>query len=450
LASRCLPLLSLPILLLCGCAGPVKVGDGRLEPSLLGPTGLSEDSARLASDKTLLTLEDAYALAVERTERLALKAEDQEQASALTLQAVGKVLPHLSLLGSKNFVSDGTLPLPSGPASPSTSLSLNATQTLFTGLDEVAGLSAASANRDLQRSGFRHEAGRLLLDVARAFYTVLQLEESLQTKQISRELTEQILAQLKRWQAVGRSRNSEVLSTQAQLSRLSAETKETQNQLAQAREEFASLAGIPSDRKLVAETSVPRPVQAMGELETRMETRADVQAAKASVGIAEALLLQAHGRHLPSLAAQGNYVLHREGSSVPEWNILLTAQFPFLEGGETLGAEKEMASQKRQAQMRLEETRRRGLQEIRQAYQSLSNSIDESDAYQKALEASEAEYKAVSADYRNSLTTNLEVLRTLNSLQDVKDNYVRAKYRTLADQVWLGVATGELPKIGNR
>lgn len=440
-----LPLALLILVSLYGCAAPVKVGDGRIEPSLAGMTGLPEDAAKTAATQEALSLWDTYALAVERTERLALKAEDMEQAGAKTLQSAGKMLPHLSLQGSKTFTSDGTLPS-GGSTNPSASLSLNATQTLFTGLDEVAGISASSANADFHRASSRHEAGRLLLDVSRVFYSVLQLEESLKTKEASRELTERILAQLKNWQAVGRTRNSEVLSTQAQLSRLSAETRETQNQLTQAREELAGLTGVPVDQKFADQSSAAAPSSDLTLLEKKVEVRADVLAAKASVGLADALLLQAHGRNLPSLSAQGNYFLHREGSSVPEWNVLLTANLPFLEGGETLGVEKEMASRKRQAEMALGEARRLGLQEVRQAYQSLVNSIGEAEAYQKALEASEAEYKAVSADYRNSLTTNLEVLRTLNSLQDVKDNYSRARFRALTDQVWLGVATGDLPK----
>jgi len=430
---------------LYGCAAPVRVGDGRLETPLLRATGLKEEDARKASEAPSLTLWDAYALAVERTERLALKAEDEEQAGAKTLQSAGKMLPHLSLQGSKNFTSDGTVPL-GGSTSPSTSLSLNATQTLFTGLDEVAGISASGANADLQRHSLRQEAGRLLLDLARDFYAVLQLEESLQTKQASRELTERILTQLKNWQAMGRTRNSEVLSTQAQLSRLSAEMQEAQNQLTQVRESLAARAGIPAEQKLVSNESATSPSRTMGETESLAPSRPDVLSAKASLGVADALLLQAHGRHLPSLSAQGNYVLHKEGSSVPEWNVLLTAKLPFLEGGETLGAEQEAASKKRQAEMRLSQALREGRQEIRQAYQSLVSSLGEAEAYRTALEVSEAEYKAVSADYRNSLTTNLEVLRTLSSLQDVKDNYVRSKYQALTDQVWLGVATGELPK----
>jgi outer membrane protein len=433
---------------LSGCA-TVQVGDGQVEKPLERVTGITTDNLQKAASKSELNLWDVYALAVERTERLASKVEDNEQAAAQSLQAVGAVLPHVFLNGSKNFQSSNYIGSGSPSSNiPNTSLYLSGTQTLLTGLDEVAGLTGAQANSDFQRHQLRNESVRLLLDVARSFYAVLQTEESLKSKQASKESTEKILAQLKNWQAVGRSRASEVLSTQAQLARLNAEIEEAQNNLAQARESLAALASLKPEQNFKSEEAYSIPSYSLPDAQAKMDSRPDVKAAQAGVGVADAFLLQAHGGHLPSLSVQGNYYLQKDGGSpAPEWNLLLVGSLPLFSGGEVVARERLMSSRKRQSEMQLSRTKREANEEIRQAYQSLVSSIQSTDAYHKAMEAGEAEYKAVTADYRNSLTTNLEVLRTLNALEETKDNYARAKYQTLFNQIWLGVATGELPKI---
>jgi outer membrane protein len=174
-----------------------------------------------------------------------------------------------------------------------------------------------------------------------------------------------------------------------------------------------------------------------------------VKAAISNVALADASLLQAHGEHLPTLAVQGTYYLQRDGgSSTPDWNAQLVASLPLFEGGQIIAQEDQAASKKRQAEMQLSLTHRSALDDIREAYKSLLESMGETDAYQKAEQAYEQAYQDVMHDYKLNLTTNLELLQTMTSLENTKISYIKAKYQTLYDQVWLGVATGALPKIG--
>lgn len=446
----------LSLALLCGCSSaPVKVDDGRIEKPLVRATGFSTEDLEKIKNKSTWSLWDVYTLAVERTSSLANAAENIEQADAQGFQAIGAVLPQISLAGSKsyqatNYVGPGASSV-LGSGIPGASLYLTGTQTILTGLNEIAGIAGAQATKDFQEYSLRDRANTLLLDIARTYYSALELEETLQSKQTSLELTEKILAQLKNWQAVGRSRASEVLSAQAQLSRLSADILGVRNQLIQAREQLTTLSRVKADQPLRSEETYSIPSFALSEVEPKVEDLPVVKAARASVGIADAYLIQAHGGHAPSLSVQGNYYLDKEGGfPSPEWNVQLIASLPLFQGGQVVAQERIMASRKRQAEMVLARTRRSARGDIRESYQSLVNCIEETEAYRKALEAAEAEYKAVTADYRNSLVTNLEVLRTLDSLEETKTNYARAKYQALYNQIWLGVATGELPKTSEK
>jgi len=97
--------------------------------------------------------------------------------------------------------------------------------------------------------------------------------------------------------------------------------------------------------------------------------------------------------------------------------------------------------------MALTLSRRTAFDDVREAYKSLVASISETDAYQKAVDAYQADYDAVLHDYKLNLTTNLQLLQTMTSLETTQISYIKAKYQTLYDQIWLKVATGELPKM---
>lgn len=439
------------VVILSGCAeAPVKVGEGKIEPTLRQVTGLSENAADAAAQKAQMNLWDVYALAVKRTETLASGAENVEQAKAQNRQAIGAWLPQIYLNDTFSRQSSDYIvgpPLTTPPLD--NSLSLSGAETLLGGLNQVAAIQGAGANIDLQNYNLQNQSRLLLLNTANAFYNVLALEESVQALQASQELNEKTLEVEKQWQRMGRSRTADVSNTQAQLMQILADLESDKNQLVQARETLATLANIKPDQALVSEESYATPTFSQDQAESKVEERPDVKAAISNVALADASLLQAHGEHLPTLAVQGTYYLQRDGgSSTPDWNAQLVASLPLFEGGQIIAQEDQAASKKRQAEMQLSLTHRSALDDIREAYKSLLESMGETDAYQKAEQAYEQAYQDVMHDYKLNLTTNLELLQTMTSLENTKISYIKAKYQTLYDQVWLGVATGALPKIG--
>lgn len=441
-------------LFLSGCAAPVIVGDGKIEKPLEQVTGLTTDDVTKASQKTKLNLWDVYALAVERTEILASGAENIEQAKAQSQQAIGAWLPQIYLNGSKGWQSNSFVGSSNGFANststvPSTALYLSGAETILTGLNQVAAVQGAQATINFQNYSLKTAAANLLSNVSQAFYNVLQLQDALLTQQGTRDLTEKTLEQQKSWQAIGRAQKSDVLSTLAQLAQVDANLTSSQDQLIQAREALAVLADIKPGTNLQSDDEDFKAASySLEDALAKIESRPDVKSAAASVEIADAFLLQAHGQHLPSLAAQGSYYLDKEGSSPsPEWTVQLVASLPLFEGGQILAQERAAISKKRQAELQLSLTRRDAAEQIRQVYQSLTDSIQEMDAFQKAEDAAQAAYDAVLHDYRLSLTTNLQVLTALNTLETTKESFVKARYQVLGDQVALGIATGDLPKI---
>jgi outer membrane protein len=437
--------------LLGGCAeAPVKVGDNHVEQSLQDVTGLTTDDVQKAAQKSSMDLWDVYALAVKHTEVLASSAENVEQAKAQNSQALGAWLPQIYLgdtyAGQSSQYITGSASSLFAP--PDNSFYLSGAETILSGLNQVAALQGASANIDVQNYNLRNQSRQLLLNVANAFYNVLALEEAATAYDKSKELNEQTLEIEKKWQKMGRSRTADVSNTQAQLAQVLADIENTKTQLVQARENLSTLANIGADQPLASEETYAVPAYTAQDAEAKVDIRPDVKAAQSNVTVADAQLLQAHGEHLPTLAVTGQYFLQKDGGSpTADWNLQLVASLPLFEGGQIVAQEDSAASKKRQAEMQLSLTRRTAFDDVRQAYKSLIQSAGQADAYQKAVDAYESAYQDVLHDYKLNLTTNLELLQTMTSLENTQINYVKAKYQTLYDQVWLKVATGELPKM---
>ncbi len=439
-----------------GCAeAPVKVGDDHVEKSLQEVTGLSTEDVEKASQKTTLNLFDVYALAVKHTETLATSTENVEQAKAQNAQALGAALPQIYLNGTKTWfpstesIGHGTSNVLADPVNDT--IYFSAAETILNGLTEPAALEGAEANIDYQNYNLRYQSQQLLLNVANAFYNVLALEESLQALEKSRDLNEQTLELEKKWQVMGRSRTADVSNTQAQLMQVLADLENDKYQLAQARETLATLANLPPDQQLASEEAYSTPAYSVENAEAKVENRPEVKAAAASVVVADAQLLAAHGQHLPTILAEGDYYLDYDKTvDIPTWSVELMASLPIFEGGQVVAQEDAAASKKRQAEMQLSLLRRTATDDIREAYKSLVESIGETDAYQKADQAYEQDYQDVLHDLKLNLTTNLELLQVMTSLETTEVSYIKAKYQALYDQIWLEVAIGELPKMENK
>jgi len=435
---------------LSGCAeAPIRMGEPQVEKPLEQVSGVTTADLEKSSQKTELNLWDVYNLSVKHTEDLASKYENIIQSNAQSGEAIASILPQITVnekkaVQSTNFIVGTYNPL----FQQANSIYLTGTETILSGFNQIAALQGAQAQTDQNHHLFQQEARNLLLSVAKSFYAALQAQDALQSKQEIQKLTQEVLKQEQQWKAIGRSRDSDVLSVEAQLAQLTGDLENAQNQLTQSREALVVLAALKPDQPLKSEETAIAPLSNLQDVETKVDGRSDVLAAKAGVDLADAQLLQAHGLHAPTLSVQGQYYLQNDGASpTADWNLQLMASLPIFDGGNSFEQENSAGSKKRQAELQYSLTRRQALEDIREAYQSLTSSLIQVDAYNKALDAAHKEYDAVEHDRRLALNTELDVLNALTSLQNAQNNYNQAKYQALVNWIWLGVATGDLPKI---
>jgi outer membrane protein len=393
---------------------------------------------------------DSFRAALGRSEALGERLELIVQAEERRKQAVGGILPSVSVLGSYLVRDSGGGSL-SGSISPTTQpfARVTAVQPLFQGFRELAAVRQAGQRIEETRESRRHAVTLLYVDVAEAFETVLTLEADRRSLDAQAELTRRRIAELRSRARIGRSRASEVLELEVSLASLEAERDALGARIGTARESWAFLTGLPAATALRDDATPPPAPAPLETYLARVEARPDVLAASRGVEAAGEGIAVARGAHLPSVDAQGNYYLKRTGVlSDAKWDVALTATLPIFSGGVIQSQVREARSVQAQAELGRERAKRLAEQEIRTYYETLQASRLQLAALERAAELSTRNYDEQSREYRLGLVTNLNVLAALTSSQEILRALDRARRTTRLDLLRLEAAAALRPGAG--
>lgn len=425
-------------------------------------TGITEDDVAAARAAKELALFDAFALSVFNTETMTIEGENSVQAALQREQAITSFLPRLSLKANKAFPEQKK----NYTSLARSAVSLNARLPLVTGLDEASRIKATVSGVKLREIELYNGAGRLLDEVASAYYGALLLRQGLRNSEQVLGLHAQMLGELRRRVDIGRSRRSDLQRTRSQMYALEARIKSLRNNLSHAEIALGSLTGAPAGAALRDAAELPAPAYALADEAAVMGKRWDVKAAREQVEQAKAGLLSAYGQHLPSAYVEGSYMLYQEkakssmldravdayrGSVLSgysrtkyrDYYVSLGVELPILGSDITFAKVREAHSVKRQADLGLSRTERLARQDFADSYKTWESSVGELEAYKQALASAEENYRLVAAEYRMNQVTILDVLTSLTSLQGARDDYERALLQTRLDRVRLGIAAGE-------
>ena len=391
-----------------------------------------------------LTLADCYALALKRSEQIAIRQELITEAEGRFSQALSGILPRVSFSSSdkrQDGSGDSQFTLRKVPER-----KFVFTQPLFAGFKEFSAMAAEKAE-GRQRVLEKKRAEQLLfLNVSDAYYLLLEKREDLRILQSVQKTLSGRLQELQQRERVGRSRTSEVVGTEAEILRTEAEEELVRGEETVSRQLLEFLIG----RDLSEALEEPKPsLPHMDSDQTylaKSPQRPDVQASKEAALAAEKQVAVAKAGYLPTVNAEGNYYVERVGASKDvTWDVALKVAVPLFSGGQTKGAVKEASSQAAQAALRASEAGRTATREVKEAYAKLQSALARSNALARALEASEESYRLLAEEYRRSLINNLEVLRSLSDLEDAHREFVHSQYDTQRSYWNLKVSAGDLP-----
>lgn len=387
-------------------------------------------------------LQDAYKAALEKTETLAMAESVLRESDARYREVRGAFLPSLAAAATyqqQNKEAEATGKKDNG----GTRLTLS--QSLFAGGRDKANLNAADANREAQKHNLLASKNGIYVSVAQAFYGLLAASRDVENIRKTIELTHKRTEELRKRRQIGKSRNIEVLAASAQEAVLDAQLLAALSAERIARDVFAQATGLDRETMLRDEPELPKDFGSLQKLVENLEERPDLKSLKATTKASESLASAARAEHLPSLDLFGNYYMSRmHEQEGPDWDAMVVLSVPLFEGGITQARVQAAQENKTQAELLLEKKKRDAEAEIRTTYNTLVSSIEQVKLLEKALSATEANYREQEKDYRFSLATNLDVLQALDAYQGTKRTLDRTRYQALSAYAELKAITNQV------
>jgi outer membrane protein len=400
-----------------------------------------------------INLEEAFQKALKQSEVLAIREEAIQQAKSHRTQAWGTVLPRLNFQATELLQDTATSSGTDGTGSVSNTLTrrsrpevnLSARQTLFQGLREFQALKVSNA--ETRQNIFLRDRAKqtLFFEVVYAYYAVLQLEEELSIFNSIHHAVQERTGDLRRRLDLGKSRESEILTTQSQLASVEADRETVHGLLLEARENLAFLIGEPVSGKLTDTYPIPGEIGPVEAYIGPLPERPDLKASAEAVRLAKGRVNYEQGGRLPTVDVEGRYYPYRIGYlSDIDWDVTFALNWPFFQGGAVHGKIQEAKSIQRQTQLQNREDRRKAETEVRQAYDAFKSQRLKESAFRQAALRSGQSHRNLGEEYHLGLINNLEYLQSLRDWLETRLKASEAKYQTKLSYLELLVASGRL------
>jgi len=386
-----------------------------------------------------LTLDDCFKLALKQSELIAVDAEKINQAEAHFLEAFGALLPHVSFSRTDTRQHSSSLP----GYNKRFDQKFVFQQQLFSGFKEFAGIAASKFEKK-QRENEKIRAEQLLfVDVSDSFYLFIELQEDLNALQSIRNALSGRINELKVRENIGKSRISEVVSTQTQLYNIDAEIELVKSQKAIARQLLEFLIGRPAEN--VVEGGFNLSLKEESDYAHKAILRADVQAANLAWRVSQEGVAVAKSGYYPELNLTSDYYAHR--FSTPQdarWDALLSINVPIFEGTTVFGQVKEARSIAKQNELLFQRAERVAVQDVHDAFTNTQFNISRSKVFEKALKSAELNFHLQIQDYNLNVVNNLDVIAAIQNLEDVRRSFIHSTYEGRRFYWQLMAAAGEI------
>jgi len=256
-------------------------------------------------------------------------------------------------------------------------------------------------------------------------------------------LTEDRSKELQRFVDLGRSRPSEVLSAQTTLASLDAQIASIEQFYSDSRQLLLFLTGVAPDVPLEDSQTHAAPAT-LDDALSRAGKRPDLMATVEALNQADLQIRYEKGGYLPTLSFLGNYYTERVGFLTDvRWDATFTLTVPLYEGGSTKAQVQQARAQEIIAQLTLARQKRDIERQVRTAFDDLTLSQTQVQAYGKAVDLANRNYAVQQKEYRLGLINNLELLQLLADLQTVKQQAAVADAAARLNDILLRVSMGE-------
>lgn len=403
--------------------------------------------AVVGAEPTGLTLRRAFELSLENAEVIAIEQEKLNEVAARFYTALDEVTPNVNFLLSESW-QDTPSKEEAGSASVSDGASRNLqrrttpeskfvfSQSLFKGFRELAAINASGADKRRQTALLRQAKLLLFLEVSQAYYNLREARQNLVILREQKKTLGTRITDLDERVKLGRSRNSELETTRADLKLLEADAAEEHRLEVVSAQLLAFYTGLDTIGELDDAFPDLRLEEDPAPYVEKAAERADVLAAKEFFLLSKEDTTIARGAFLPSVSVDGSYYTRRVGfQSGNDWDIMGVVNIPVFEGAGPIGDLKAAKARQRQAELEYKRVDRFARVEIRNAYETLVAWIAQEKALRDARDAAMENYKIQNDEYGLSLVNNLQVLDAFRQSQDVALRWSRS-YHEVKRKYW--------------
>lgn len=399
----------------------------------------------VARSEERISFDHALEAALKNSEALQASGESIRQAEELYNRVMSGLWPQLSLLASYQVQDASNISGIQRAFFPETQpqARFSATQALFRGFREYAGLRQAQIHRQISDQEQKQAARSFAVEFTTHFYSVIGLRKDLENFASQIDITQKRVKELEDRFRIGRSRKSEVLTAKTAVENLKAQQRDTDGKRLALMETFQFLTGLPRDSQPVESGSDVIAVRDLNDYLKGMSELTDLKAWRLRLEAAREEIEIQNGARLPTLDLNANYFLKRVGALEPvKWDLMLVFQMPLFQGGNLSSQIRTAESQRLQAEFQKTRAERLFESDVRARWEELSGGLKQAESVLEAKKLAEANFKELSREYRLGLVTNLEVLQALDQFQAQERSYDRAKINLKALALRLDILTG--------
>lgn len=319
-------------------------------------------------------------------------------------------------------------------------LGLQGQWTLFNGMRNFAGASAATADTRAAETGLLSQRAALVLTTATAYYDALLADRLTAIAESTLAQTEATLRETQLGFEVGNRAEFDLL--RARVARDNARpnviTAHAQRDIAYLR--LKQLLGLALTDSLELVTPLedsalvlPRAVAEFSD-DTTVATRAAVSQAAAQVDASAARVRAARGEILPAVVLQSTYNRYGYPKSGfpewdvmrPDWNVVLGLQLPLFTGGRIKGATDLARATLADSRLRLQQAREAAEIDLRNAITTHAAARATYEASTGTTEQAQRAYEIAQVRYREGISTQTELADARLLLQQAQAQRAQA------------------------
>jgi outer membrane protein TolC len=399
---------------------------------LVPPTVWAQETAPAA-----MTLKEVYTYALNNSERIAISQQAVRQAEALYWQALGSAFPLLSFRHQQSWEEH---------SDSERSQMFRLSQSGLTGYREIAAIRSGGSTIAQRRHELDRAQQLLLADLAAAFYGLMQSSQDVTSTEQLITLAEERLKELQERVRVGRTRETDSISQEFQITSLRSQLEERIRQRNARRDLLDFLTGTDVEEiSLSDDPSVD--IQPLEHYMGRIETRPDIRAIAENVKVAKRSTDLARANFLPDLTMTANSYTDRPAASdTIDWDVNLAVELPLWDWGARRGELNAAKAVAKQFEYTLAAARRQAELEVRNAYRDYLSAKTQLDFQTKAVELARRDHELQAKDDKQGLVTNLEVFESLDRLNTAELTLNNARLQERLSALNLELTSGSKPK----